>query len=279
MLKIFCDGSNKDGFLTLGVIAATEDVWTDLDHAWNQVLQTYRNIPALHMTDVRSGEGDFENWPIEERNSLVDQLVQKLYRFRSNPKIHAFKCTVDLRAHDEISARKTLPSPARICARIVTPHVIEWYWRLEEPIIKGSIGIYFDRNEEFMRHIHEDWKSPVIRERYPTWQQIRTIEKCQATGNPGLQIADMIAWGTNNLALALSKSDAPWKADHEGYAVAVQSANNIRRIGRVVDANALEKSKFEEEGFAVINPQRLKQAEQAFLRRALIKRTEGSEVP
>lgn len=270
VLKAYFDGSaTGEQFLTLACLAATDDVWKRLERGWEDVRINRGSPSSMHMADAMFLEGEFKEWAEEKRDYLVDGFLNVLEGVRADPHLHSFTCTVNIKAHQRWKHVKRHPTPARLCARIVFPHVLDWYVGLDEPILE-LVELYFDRNEPFMRHIDADWNSKTIRKRFPAWEWVRMIRPVASAETPALQMADMIAWGRNRLTVAFSQSEKPWRTD-ELYAVAVRAAGTVHGVHRPIDERALELATFPEEGFEAIDRQKKKQQQSRFFRSAVIK--------
>jgi hypothetical protein len=57
----------------------------------------------------------------------------------------------------------------------------------------------FDQNEQFIKHIYEDWQSRKIQRKYPVWNLIRSIRQADMRETIPLQIADVAAWSRNRI--------------------------------------------------------------------------------
>jgi hypothetical protein len=264
VLKAYFDGSivNRK-WMTLACVAADNEEWLALDKAWQDTRKARGNPSGLHMTDAMALKGEFKNWTEEKRNYLIDGFVQGLTGFRNRSHLQSFTCTVDLESHARWKRIKKHPAPARLCARIVFAHILRWYDDFSEQVLE-RMELTFDRSEPYKHHIEADWKNKEICKRFPLYQWIKEIGSASAVDVPGLQIADMIAWGTNRLA-----AGSHWNSD-PFYAMAVQSSSALPRLARTLDERTFSKSTFPEEGFERINPQRVKQMKDAELNRYLI---------
>ena len=253
-IKAYFDGTKRDNkAITLACLASDEDTWGAIEQAWEDVRKSRGNPPCIHMTDLMALEEDFENWSGEERDYLVDGLLNVFLFFRGHPRIHSFTCSVHLSAYDRYKADRHLPDPARLCTRIAFPQMVEWYINLPGQELVGPIEVFFDRDEPFLKQVYPAWKNPKIRKRHPGWELIKTIAPVEMQHSPAIQMADVIAWGRNRL-----ESGSDWETDPH-YATAVRAANTIRWIHRPWNEEALSKFMYREEGYAAIDPKRLKQ--------------------
>jgi hypothetical protein len=265
VLKAYFDGSViKSKRMTLACIAADEPVWVALESAWEDVRKNRGNPSQLHMTDAMSLEGEFKAWSAQKRDWLVDGFIQVLTAFRNRSHLHSFTCTVDLESHARWNLIRNHPSPARLCARLLFPSLLRWYDNFDQHVLE-RIELVFDRDEPYQRQIEADWRNKEIRRRYPLYEWVRSITSAAAIDVPALQMADMVAWGTNRL-----QAGSHWKTDSL-YAIAQKTSSALPGIQRIIDERTLAKSTFPEEGYEAINPQRRKQMKHAEVKRLLIR--------
>lgn len=256
-LRSYFDGSKSGKFLTLAGIAASDSVWQQIESSWLAVSHT--GPSSLHMCDAMSLHVDYSALSEPFRDSLIYEYIKACEKFRNSEDLYAVTCTVDLEAHKLISKQRTLPSPQRLCARLVVDRLMNWYISKPGPI--DMVDIFFDRNEAFMRHIYADWKSPAIRKRYWFWQNIRTISPAVSSSTPGLQVSDMMAWGRNYLN----------GGERKHVSISSRAANIIRGLHLDINGHLLSTGTFREEGFEAINQQQLRQIKERFEKQAMIK--------
>ena len=65
-------------------------------------------------------------------------------------------------------------------------------------IILDKIDIFYDRGEQFLRHIDHLWRGGTT-SKHPFWQLVNTVAPAKMRETPPLQAADMIAWSSNRL--------------------------------------------------------------------------------
>ena len=201
MLKVYFDGSKSERSesLTLAAVAADESLWADFNDQWRTVLSRRGSAPYSHMAESMKLEGAFRGWKPATRDFLLSGLGDLLAEFSHKERCMAFSCTVDLGAHSRLKQSRNLPSPERLCARLIFPKIMDWYGTFPEAIL-DQMEVFFDRNEGFMRHISTDWNDKRVRRKYPIWNLIKTIAPATMQNTPPLQGADMIAWARNRLA-------------------------------------------------------------------------------
>src|SRR5258708_936594 len=239
-VKSYFDGSISRRRMALAGIVADENTWCEVEERWEEVRKTRGNPPFIHMTYLMALEEMYEDWSEDDRDYLVDGLLNVLHFFRGSRSLRRFTCSVDRESHAELKRPKRLPSPDKLCARMLFPHVTEWYAEIPGVHI-GEIQVYFDRNEPYIRHIREDWTSKKIRRKHPHWNLVKSITEAEMQSTPALQIADVIAWGCNRI-----DSGSHWETDPH-YTTAVRAFGCLQGIHRPCDAQALSLFKYREE--------------------------------
>jgi len=236
-MKVSFDGSQfENKVMSLAGIAGNETVWREIEDAWSAVLEDRGNLACMHMTDAMAFKGKFKGWPTSGRDFLVNGLLDVFDHYAHDPRLMSSSATVDLVAHKLSQRERNHPSPARLCIRFALPHILEWYESSPEHPLE-QVELYFDRGEQFMRHIKADWESREMRRRYPAWEIVAIIAEVAMENSCAVQMADMIAWGRTQLALGMH-----WK--HEHYVFAKRAADTIHGIYRKVDAKALSEANF-----------------------------------
>jgi hypothetical protein len=252
MLKAYFDGSVMAGkALTLACLAGYGAVWSGLEAKWEAVRRDRGNPPHIHMTDLMALQGLYKDWSAEQRDCLVDGLLNVLLDFRGDKRLRSFTCTIDLAAHERWTGIRNHPSPARLCARILVPQVMDWYSTSDVRLLE-AIELCFDRNEPFMHHIQADWRNKRVRKERPALGLIKRIASEVMESTPRLQMADVIAWGRNRLA-----AGSTWERDGvDLYATAVRASASLLGPHTPIGEDALSRSYFAEEGAEAFNRQR-----------------------
>jgi hypothetical protein len=248
-LALYHDGATKTGrVITLTCIAATEQVWIDLQSKWDEMRKERGNPSYIHMTDLMANPPQriYEGWSDGDREYLIDGLLSVLNSFMDNPWINSFTCEVDLAAHKRLIGIRNLPNPARICARVVFSKIVNWFYRPSSNVFVDAMDIFFDRGEPFSHHLRADWINPTMRKLHPVWNFVRVIEQVDMKLTPPIQMADLICWGYHRQS-SYEKPE-PWTYDHFGYTTAVRCANGLRGTHFGVREDALTRSRFKEEG-------------------------------
>jgi hypothetical protein len=260
-VKSYFDGSEMlSKSLTLAAVAADENTWARFESLWEEVRQSRGNPPYIHMTDLMALGGIYKElgWDEEQRDYLVDGLLNVLLSFRGAERLFSFSFSINLPDYEEVRIQRSLPKPERLCARMVFPAVMEWYYKDLQGVDIGKVEAYFDRNEKFMRHVEPDWRNPQIRKRHPHWELVGSITQATMERTTALQITDVIAWGRGRLT-----AGSHWETDPH-HATAVRACTSLYSKYSVIDKTVLAThllGPLKEEGFAAIDPQRKKREE------------------
>jgi hypothetical protein len=261
-IKSYFDGSEMQSkSLTLAAVAADENTWARFEGLWDEVRKSRGNPPYIHMTDLMALEGIYKQlgWDEAQRDYLVDGLLNVLLSFRGAERLFCFNFSIKLADYERVRAERGLPKPERLCARMVFPGVMEWYYEGLAGLDIGKMEAYFDRTEKFMRHIEPDWRSPKLRKRYPHWELVSSITQATMEHTTALQIVDVVAWGRNRLT-----AGSHWETDPH-YAIAMRACTSLHSKYVVLDKDVLAKTlrgPWKEEGFAAIDPQRIRQGKE-----------------
>ncbi len=206
MLKSYFDKSGQEDqeLLTIGAVAATDDVWAEIDTDWKLILRN-NNPPAayIHMVEAIGLKRGSEFCPSKGWNDdHVFGLINLLLSYLSSSPIHArycqFSCSLKMSDYDKLRAETyQLDSPADIVASACVRKMTEWYFEHYQGL-DFNAQYYFDRGEPFEQIIRAKWKRARA-EQNPKyqWAHISHIGTEVMRTSPGLQIADMIAWATN----------------------------------------------------------------------------------
>jgi hypothetical protein len=249
-VKSYFDGSEiPSRSITLASLVTDENTGSELESLWEEVRKTRGNPRYIHMTDLMALEGIYKEWEPDARDYLVDGLLNVLLSYRGHPRLRSFTCSANLRDYAKVRRERNLPSPERLCARFVFPHVMNWYAELPGLEI-GKMEAYFDRNEKFMRHIEPDWRNKKIKKKHPQWELVSSISQATMERTPALQMTDVVAWGRNRLS-----AGSHWETDPH-YATAVRACGSLQGIHRPIDAPGLATFHYREEGYAAIDPQK-----------------------
>jgi hypothetical protein len=210
-MKCYFDGSegqDKNGhtWLTLAGYAAPDRFWINFDIEWQAMLRDrYPVAPYIHMIDILDWHDPFERvngWDETKKDKLIEdaiRLLEEMNRFH----FRSFICAIDLTARDNLVEKgHPVSDPFVICAELCVGNPIAW-WNDSHPEKPERASVFFDRNERFMHDLRQRW----LRERTPpgrvsvnpAWDIIEDIRDVDMRCCPGIQGADMLAWGRSRV--------------------------------------------------------------------------------
>lgn len=168
------------------------------------------------MREVAHLEKEFSHqngWNMEKAGFFVVDLLQYLQTLDKN-RFRQFALTVDLDAHRKLlTAGVALRNPIEIC--IDCPYTVLAWWVTEYPGIIHSAHYVFDQGEPFEEPFTRRWTFEKERLVSPGgadafWQLIKTVTSADMKQQPGLQVADMLAWATNRV-LSIGSGEGTFK--------------------------------------------------------------------
>jgi Protein of unknown function (DUF3800) len=204
VLKSYFDKSGQEdqGLLTIGGVAASDDVWAELEADWNLILQK-NNPPAsyMHMNEALFLKREFsaaKGWDDDLVFGLINLLLSYLSMAPLKTKYCQLSCSLKMSDYNKLRAETyQLDSPADIVASACVRKMSEWYFEYYKGL-DFEAHYYFDQNEPFEEIIKAKWNRARL-EQNPKyqWASIAHIGSAEMRKTPGLQIADMMAWATN----------------------------------------------------------------------------------
>ena len=204
MLKSYFDKSGQEDqdLLTIGAVAASDDVWAEIETDWKLILQK-NNPPAayMHMVEAIPLREEFsrdKGWSDDHVFGLINLLLSYLSSTPLKSKYCQFSCSLKMSDYNKLRAeRYQLDSPADIVASACVRKMSEWYFT-EYKGLDFEAHYYFDQGEPFEEIIKAKWDRMRL-EPNPKyqWAHVAHIDSALMRKTPGLQIADMFAWATN----------------------------------------------------------------------------------
>jgi hypothetical protein len=204
VLKSYFDKSGQEDqdFLTIGGVAASDDVWAEIETDWNLILQK-NNPPAtyMHMVEAIHLRKEFrrdKGWNDDHVFGLINLLLSYLSSAPIAAKYCQFSCSLKMSDYNKLLAETyQLDSPADTVASACVRKMSEWYFNHYKGL-DFEAHYYFDQNEPFEEIIKAKWNR-ARSEQNPKyqWASIAYVGSAVMRKTPGLQIADMIAWATN----------------------------------------------------------------------------------
>lgn len=205
------DRNGKPVRITLAGYAAKPQVWREVQVAWRRVLADDSTRPAaecLHMWQANALSDEFcvaKGWTTEKVDSLLNDLSNYClspYGMREpvEDALVGAVCTVEI--DDYFRAQNECPyllgmTPEEVCVNYLAEVALKLL--PEDPNghmgKSGSVEMYFDRGERFMRTIYRPWQQH--RKKSGSLKLIHKIEQGRSEDFVGLQAADFLAWHTN----------------------------------------------------------------------------------
>jgi hypothetical protein len=204
MLKSYFDKSGQEDqdLFTIGGVAASDDVWEEIETAWNLILQ--KNDPPaafMHMVEAIHLSGEFSRangWNRDHVFGLVNLLLSYLSTAALRDRYCNFSCSLKMSDYNKLRAETyQMESPAEMIATACVRQMSKWYFEHYKGL-DYEAHYYFDQGEPFEKIIKAKW-TRARSEQNPKyqWGHIAHVGPAVMKNTPGLQIADMVAWATN----------------------------------------------------------------------------------
>ena len=137
-----------------------------------------------------------------------------------------FVCTVDMEAYRRLRAENyQMPSPVEICNSTCVERVMVWYILHfhYKSHLDYEASYYFDAGEPFEPIFKAKWEEELKRDEVTStksiWLHIAHVGTATMRTTPGLQIADMLAWGINREKNPVVGSPIPKEYEHIALAM------------------------------------------------------------
>jgi hypothetical protein len=209
-LRAYLDSSGKleDNWVTLAAVASTDDMWNTLEKAWADILDSHTPKAAyIHMKEIYRLSKGFDakfGWTQENAFALANRCLEYVSNLPKE-RLRIFYCSVDLIAHRKLKQETyQIPDPIDLCNTFCSEFVLSWYVFQYPGVVDprtDTIKCFFDRNEYFFQPFYDKWN----RERnvsdatgsWSVWNAIEEVAPVEMTKNPGIQVADIVAWARN----------------------------------------------------------------------------------
>ena len=100
-----------------------------------------------------------------------------------------------------VSQGYEMDSAVDLCNKSCAERVMYWYLTEYQGGLDLSAHYYFDQGEPFELAFKAKWEREMEIDRqtgrYSVWSYIECVSSADMRKTPGLQIADMLAWGSN----------------------------------------------------------------------------------
>lgn len=211
-------GSSSSRFVSLAAFGAPDDVWLRFEKGWADILKTAPSpITYMHMKEAMgrwpgTPFSYLHGWNQENAWTLVFKLAKFMSEFK-NTELLNFSCVVDMndwrKIHDEEGI--DIPTEITLCNAYVPRQAVLTAVRSLLKAHEGKqqipltaddmIHIVFDRNEPFFGPFKDEWnakKDEANRTGIASpWILVDSVTEGTMQTTPGIQAADILAWGLN----------------------------------------------------------------------------------
>ena len=214
-LRAYLDSSGKlgDDYITLAAIAANSEMWEEFEVAWARILDAHSpKAPYIHMREIFRLVKGFDaslGWDRKGAFELASQCWVYMSHL-DKKRFRMFYCTVDLRAWRNLrSETYQMPEPTELCNQFCSEVVLGWYLKYYPDIINvrtDTVKYFFDQNEYFYQPFFDKWNRvrsmSKATGKWSLWDIVEDVAAVEMRKTPGIQAADMIAWGMNRETFA-----------------------------------------------------------------------------
>jgi len=211
-LRAYLDSSGKlanQEFVTLAAVASSDEIWSRLETEWQKILSS-QNPPVdyLHMREIFYLNHQFDKdkgWTHDSACGVVNQCLMYMAGI-DKKRFKMFYCTIDMKAYAKLRAETyQMPEPIWLCNATCTETVLRWYLKRYPDIIdpaNDTVSFFFDKNECFEPYFRQRWKEEVAdddeqEKTWSIWRVISEVASVDMRKTPGIQAADIVAWGAN----------------------------------------------------------------------------------
>ncbi|XWK60927.1 hypothetical protein RBB73_05100 [Tunturiibacter empetritectus] len=194
--------------MTLAAFAAEDNLWSEFDNQWLQMLSTH--LPAasyIHMKELAHQQKAFGKelgWDDKSAFGLAIKCLMYMQTL-DKKRFRMFYCAVDLKAWRRLKALTfDLVDPIDICNTCVPELVLDWYAKTYPSLTRPGIDVfkyYFDRGELFLEAFKRKWIAerdrPHSNSELNLWSLVESVNETDMRLAPGIQAADMLAWSHN----------------------------------------------------------------------------------
>jgi hypothetical protein len=215
-------GKNRDLFVSLAAFAADDVTWADFNAGWDNVLNSgFRKVPYMHMVEAvhRQPDTPFSyrlGWSRKHIWELIFKLVEFMNHFK-NGLLTMHSCEVDMNAWRRLTQQGfDIPSEVDLCNRYVSEYIVGLFAKkiLTESMYEtislareDLLNYVFDQNESFIgpfsKKVNKEKDESERSGQHSIWQLVDGITEGNMKNTPGLQAADILAWGLNRQNTAM----------------------------------------------------------------------------
>jgi hypothetical protein len=210
-------GLSESRFVSLAAFGAPDDVWARFERGWADILQTAPSpITYMHMKEAMQRRPDtpfshLKGWNQANAWTLVFKLAKFMSEFKNTELIN-FSCVVAMDDWRKVRADGVdIPSEIALCNAYVPRQAMVTAARSLLKAHGGKqhiplapdhqIHFVFDRNEPFFGPFDAEWNAERDKANrsgvFSPWVLVDSVVEDTMTTTPGIQAADILAWGLN----------------------------------------------------------------------------------
>jgi Protein of unknown function (DUF3800) len=211
-------GTASSGFVCLAAFGAPDDVWARFENGWAEILKSAPSLVTyMHMKEAMgrwpgTPFSYLKGWNQESAWTLVFKLAKFMSEFK-NTELLNFSCVVNMsdwrKIHDDEGI--DIPTEITFCNAYVPREAVK---TAAISLLKANEGkqhipltpddmihVVFDRNEPFFEPFKDEWnakKDEANRTGIASpWLLVDSVSEGTMETTPGIQAADILAWGLN----------------------------------------------------------------------------------
>jgi hypothetical protein len=210
-------GQSDTHFVSLAAFGAPDDVWARFERGWADILKTAPSpITYMHMKEAMQRRPDtpfshLKGWNRESAWTLVFKLAKFMSEFE-NTELLNFSCVVAMDDWRRVYADGVdIPSEITLCNAYVPREAM---LTATKSLLKANEGkqhipltpddqihFVFDRSEPFFAPFNAEWNTEKNKANssgvFSPWLLVDSVGEGTMETTPGIQAADILAWGLN----------------------------------------------------------------------------------
>ncbi|MHB1021821.1 MAG: DUF3800 domain-containing protein [Acidobacteriaceae bacterium] len=210
-------GQAETRFVSLAAFGAPDDVWARFERGWADILTSAHSpITYMHMKEAmqrlpNTPFSHLKGWNQENAWTLVFKLAKFMSEFESTELIN-FSCVVNMDDWRKVHGEGVdIPSEIALCNAYVPRQAVA---TAAKSLLKANAGkhhipltpddmihIIFDRNEPFFAPFDAEWNAKKDEANrtgtFSPWLLVDSVGEGTMEMTPGIQAADILAWGLN----------------------------------------------------------------------------------
>jgi hypothetical protein len=204
LLVCYLDDSGKDRenvASTLAGYIADESSWAEFE-AEVEPLFTKYGVATLHAMDLHGTRGDFKDWPVLKKQSVVAQFCRILSR-HALLGVSMSVAKSEYKAAADRSTRKKTVTPYTFCSNVI----LDWLLRDVRVGKKANEeGIAFILEDGHHNNPEAEWNIGVVTDMFDLAEKIKSVSFVAKTSCRAIQAADLLAFYSRRHANELLKA-------------------------------------------------------------------------